>query len=262
MSQRTLSRRSGRIRKAHYLFAASPLLPARPPKTYCRRQAWKDTSQPLSRTDSMNRQQLRRRLRQRRRSLSATQQRQAAIDLCRAIVSANELLSVRHLALYLPNDGEIDPSLLIPYFHKRGINLYLPVLRPYVENRLWFVRLQPDTRLARNRFGIWEPETRSAAHSSKRLPAWALNMVLMPLVGFDEQGGRLGMGGGFYDRSLSFKHVGKNTSGSNTRPALIGLAHDCQCVDKLELAPWDIPLQNIVTAQRGWLLRNKSKHLQ
>lgn len=182
--------------------------------------------------------------------------------MCRAILSANELLSVRHLALYLPNDGEVDPTLLISHLRKRGIHLYLPVLRPFVENRLWFVRLQPETRLFRNRFGIWEPETRSAAHPSKRIPAWALDMVLMPLVGFDEQGGRLGMGGGFYDRSLSFKHTGNTPSGSSNKPALIGLAHDCQRVDKLELAPWDIPLQNIVTAQRGWLLGNKSKRVK
>lgn len=88
-----------------------------------------------------------------------------------------------------------------------------------------------------NRFGIPEPR-----RSQRRLPPWLLQLVLMPLVGFDKRGGRLGMGGGFYDTTFAFKH-----QKMGARPTLIGLAHACQEVESLPLAHWDVPLNAIAT---------------
>jgi 5-formyltetrahydrofolate cyclo-ligase len=119
----------------------------------------------------------------------------------------------------------------------------LPVLNAWPRTRMVFQRVMPNERLRPNRFGIAEPVFRPA----RQRPIWILDLVLMPLVGFDEHGGRLGMGGGFYDRSLAYR--GRRKKGH--KPTLLGLAHECQKVDCLPLEAWDVSLQATVT-DRGW----------
>lgn len=188
-----------------------------------------------------SRRQLRQELRRRRRALSSQQRRQAEHDLCQHLRQLPEVKRARRVALYLPNDGEIDPRPLIPWLTRRGARTYLPVLKPLSDNSLWFVHYHPGTPMRHNRFGIAEPHTRHGAHRARRLATWALDLILLPLVGFDEFGQRMGMGGGFYDRSLAF------TRRPGPRPTLIGLAHACQQVDRLPAAPWDVPLDAIVS---------------
>jgi 5-formyltetrahydrofolate cyclo-ligase len=191
-----------------------------------------------------SRRELRRELRRRRRALDPLQQRHAARTLCRRLRQLPEVRRARRVALYLPNDGEIDPRSLISWLKRRSVRVYLPVLKPLTHNALWFVHYHRDTPMVRNRFGIPEPDTRHGAHRARRLPAWALDLILLPLVGFDDQGQRMGMGGGFYDRSLAF------TRRPGPRPRLIGLAHDCQRVERLPAASWDVPLDVIVSDAR------------
>ncbi|WP_156181447.1 5-formyltetrahydrofolate cyclo-ligase [Halomonas sp. PR-M31] len=187
---------------------------------------------------------LRRELRHRRRSLSKREQRLASLALCNQLRRLPEVQRARRIALYLPNDAEIDATPLLDWFQHRGAKTYLPVLRPLSDNRLWFVHYHSNTPMVSNRFGIREPDTRHGAHHARRLPAWALDLVLLPLVGFDEDGNRMGMGGGFYDRTFAFvRH-------RYPRPRLIGVSHDCQRVDSLPLAPWDVPLDAIVSDRR------------
>ncbi|MFP5430211.1 MAG: 5-formyltetrahydrofolate cyclo-ligase [Gammaproteobacteria bacterium] len=178
---------------------------------------------------------LRRELRERRRALSGCAQHKAAHALALRLRRLPPLCRARHVALYWPNDGEIDPRLLQRY-KPRHQHLYLPVLQAFPAQTLCFVRWSGTTRLARNRFGI--PEPRRGA----RRPARAMDVILLPLVGFDSRGNRLGMGGGFYDRTLAFtrRHAAK-------KPWLAGLAHACQQVPALDAAPWDVPLQLIAT---------------
>ncbi|SHE71419.1 5-formyltetrahydrofolate cyclo-ligase [Modicisalibacter ilicicola DSM 19980] len=184
---------------------------------------------------------LRKELRRRRRSLTAREQRQAALALCRRLRCLPEVQRARRVALYLPNDHEIDPTPLLGWLHRRGAKAYLPVLHPLSHNRLWFVHYHAGTPMLTNRFGISEPHTRHGAHRARRLPAWALDLVLLPLVGFDDEGNRMGMGGGFYDRSFAFiRH-------RHPRPRLVGVAHHCQQVEHLPVAPWDVPLDAIVS---------------
>jgi len=95
----------------------------------------------------------------------------------------------------------------------------------------------------KNRFGIAEPCPRFAAQRRNRLPAWALDTLIVPLVGFDQHANRMGMGGGFYDRSLAFMRR------PGPAPTLIGVAHSCQQVDTLPVEPWDINLSACVTDQ-------------
>ena len=194
-------------------------------------------------TRLQNRAELRRQMRQRRRALSVIEQKKAAEDLKSRVLAMPEFMRAKRIALYLPNDGEIDPKLLIEQARKMGKTCYLPVLQPLADNRLWFVRYGTDTPMTRNRFGIPEPEIKGFADKKRnRCRPQDLDLVLFPLVAFDEAGGRLGMGGGFYDRSFAFtrqRRFGK--------PALVGLAHECQKTDYLPIADWDIPLQAVVS---------------
>lgn len=185
---------------------------------------------------------LRQTLRRQRRALTPAQQRLASLELCQRLRRLPELKRARHVALYLPNDGEIDPTPLIPWLRRRGTRVYLPVLRPLAGNRLWFVRFDDATPMTTNRFGIQEPSTRFGAYRARRRAPWALDVVLLPLVGFDAFGQRMGMGGGFYDRTFAFAH-GQH----GPRPRLMGLAHAVQRVERLPSAPWDVPLDAIVS---------------
>lgn len=193
--------------------------------------------------EGLSRPVLRRKLRQTRRQLSPAQQRNAARRLYRQLSHHPLFRRARHIALYLPNDGEIDPRLLLRAAQRRGKATYLPVLNPWPRTRMVFQRIEPGERLRRNRFGIFEPVIRTA----RQRRVWALDLLLMPLVGFDGNGGRLGMGGGFYDRSLAYRARRKKSH----KPTLLGLAHECQRVDRLPLESWDVPLLGTVT-DRGW----------
>jgi 5-formyltetrahydrofolate cyclo-ligase len=189
--------------------------------------------------------QLRRQLRDARRALTRVQQRRAALDLYRQLAQHPLFRRSRHVSLYLPNDAEIDPRLLLRAAQRRGKHTYLPVLNDWPRTKMVFQRVLPGEKLRPNRFGISEPYIDRA----KQRKVWALDLVLLPLVGFDEVGGRLGMGGGFYDRSLAYR--GRRSAWH--KPVLLGLAHECQKVEKLAQASWDVPLQGTLT-DKGWYL--------
>ncbi|WP_027853296.1 5-formyltetrahydrofolate cyclo-ligase [Marinobacterium litorale] len=191
------------------------------------------------------RRSLRQTMRRRRRSLTPRQQKAAALRLKKSVGHQLWFRRAQHIALYLPNDGEIDPRPLIELCWKLGKQVYLPVLHPIRHNRLWFVPYSPTTKMVKNRFGIEEPGLQGVP----RRPAWALDLVMLPLVAFDPQGNRMGMGGGFYDRTFSYKHTEKGIHGAK----LIGLAHECQRVEALPVQPWDVPLFGIVTDNTQYL---------
>jgi 5-formyltetrahydrofolate cyclo-ligase len=116
---------------------------------------------------------------------------------------------------------------------------YLPVLHPFLAGRLWFCRWTPGDRLVANRYGIPEPVPRKTGLIAAR----DLDLVIVPLLGFDSECHRLGMGGGFYDRSFAFVRRFKQ----RTRPYLIGFAHEAQRVDRLQTQRWDITLDAIAS---------------
>lgn len=189
-------------------------------------------AQDLSRT------QLRQKLRQRRRRLSAGQQAMAATALYRRLAQHPLFRRARHIAFYLPSNGEIDPRWLMQAAQRQGKALYLPVLTPPPHPGMCFQRLLPGESLTLNRFHIAEPRF----CQSRQRPVALLDLILLPLVGFDAQGGRLGMGGGFYDRALASVQFRR-------RPWLVGVAHECQKVDHLPLQTWDVKLQATFTDQ-------------
>jgi 5-formyltetrahydrofolate cyclo-ligase len=190
-------------------------------------------------TTTSTRNTLRRDLRARRQDLSAPEQTHAAHLLSAQLVATRLVRVSRRIAVYLPNDGEIDPVPFMARLWKMHKTCYLPILSRLQHDRLWFAPFTQKTPLAANRFGILEPVT--PARSWVR--AQELDLILMPLVGFDMHGNRLGMGGGFYDKSLAFLRQRTRWH----KPHLIGLAHDFQRVKKLEACAWDVPLQAVAT---------------
>lgn len=182
------------------------------------------------------RKSLRQMLRARRRALSPQEQQQAAQRLALRLLRQPEVRKARRIAFYWPADGEISPLPFAKQARLQGKTLYLPVLRHFPAPHLVFARWQEGGRRRRNRFGIPEPVCRHY------LPARSMDLLLMPLVGFDASAHRLGMGGGFYDRTLAFKHGRPAVA-----PCLVGIAHHCQQVPALPQAGWDVPLQAVVT---------------
>ena len=191
--------------------------------------------------DPATRNSLRRALRERRAALTAPEQRRAAQQLAAQVAGARLYRVSRRIALYLPNNGEIDPQPLMNRMHAAHKTCYLPILSRLKHDRLWFAPYTPDTPLDLNRFGIPEP----TVPARQWVRAQELDLILMPLVAFDAHGNRLGMGGGFYDKSLAFLRTRRLWR----KPHLVGLAHDFQRVERLETFPWDVPLQAVVTDQ-------------
>ncbi len=184
-------------------------------------------------------------LRAKRQSLSAEDQKLAARALAVNVAGTRLFLTSRRIACYLPNDGEIDTGRVIEHIRRLRKILYLPVLSPLAHDRLWFAEAKPKTKLVPNRFGIPEP----AVPARNLVRAQELDLILMPLVGFDDRGNRLGMGGGFYDRSLEFLRHRTRWH----KPQVLGIAYDFQRINGLTPDPWDIPLQGVITDRAVYL---------
>jgi len=188
---------------------------------------------------------LRRQLRQARRALTASQQRKAALDLAQRMLRSHWLRQARNIAFYLANDGEIDPSPLLKAALDAGKNCFLPRIVDPINPHMVFAQFRRGDPLQHNRFGIAEP-----APQAPSIIATKLDLVLMPLVGFDQHGNRLGMGGGFYDRTLAYKR-----QLPSAQPHLIGLAHECQRVATLPADKWDITLDGVITDGAAYRFR-------
>jgi 5-formyltetrahydrofolate cyclo-ligase len=158
---------------------------------------------------------------------------------------------VDKVALYLSFDGELNTQALIHYLWSQSIKVYLPVLHPFSKGHLLFLRYTPDSKMTSNRFGIAEP----ILEVQNVCPLMQLDLIFTPLVAFDKKGNRLGMGGGFYDRTLANigASIGASDFASSTlhcnkqKPKVIGLALDEQESAALPFEAWDIPLPKILT---------------
>lgn len=184
--------------------------------------------------------QIRQQIRHARRQLSATQQHTAALHIVDKVAANPSLCQANKVALYLANDGELDPYPLIKWYWQQGAQVYLPVLHPFCKGHLLFFRYQTTTPLVTNRLGIAEPPL----DIRQLLPLHQLDIVYTPLVAFDSQGNRMGMGGGFYDRTLA--------NSAHTSPRVVGLAHDCQQLSAIPCESWDIPLNELITPSHYW----------
>ncbi|AKP32973.1 5-formyltetrahydrofolate cyclo-ligase [Yersinia aleksiciae] len=189
---------------------------------------------------ALERQNIRQEIRERRRLLTPEQQRHAA-DLATCHLAAHDKIhQASTVALFLSFDGELNTGPIIEMLWQQQKQVYLPVLHPFSPGNLLFLRYRPNSQLIRNRLKILEPQL----NVREVLPLNRLDVMITPLVAFDSHGQRLGMGGGFYDRTLQHWQQGG--------PYPIGLAHDCQRVEYLPSEYWDVPLPEIVTPEKVW----------
>jgi 5-formyltetrahydrofolate cyclo-ligase len=213
----------------------------KPPRTSTKNPPLDKAAQlPTSRTA------LRIQMRAQRQALGVAAQREAATGFARNFSHCPLFRSSRHIAFYLANDGELDPAILLQRAWDMGKVCYLPVITP--RQSLWFAAYADGDPLKVNRFGIPEPTRPGLTLVSARV----LDLILTPLVTFDDRGHRLGMGGGFYDRTLSFlrhRHAWH-------KPRLVGVAHDWQRVAVLSAEPWDVPLDGVATDRQVYLFNN------
>jgi len=194
---------------------------------------------PLSPPFTTSPSQLRRTIRQARRSLTPREQRDHGLAVADRLRHHPLFLRAARIGAYLAADGEVDPLPLLRAAFAAGKRCYLPVLNPFAGPSLWFCEWREGDPLVPNRFAIPEPvpQRRPPHH------AWQLDLLLVPLVAFDARGNRLGMGGGYYDRTLAY--LGHRTHWR--RPRVVGLAHALQRVDALPKNAWDIPVDGVIT---------------
>lgn len=191
------------------------------------------------------RQSLRMTLRQRRAKLDPAWCAASSARICAHLAKSWLYRRANHIAFYFAQGNEAQLDVLMHAAWSDHKQVYLPVLGLRYSGQLWFVPCQADTPLYKNRFAIAEPL--HAAHA-RRTQLRSLDLILMPLVAFDHRGNRLGMGGGFYDKTLA----GLHTSCTQwSRPKRIGIAYDMQRVESIPGEAWDVPLDGVVT-ESGW----------
>ncbi len=165
---------------------------------------------------------LRRRLRAARRAVPQSQRPSAAVAIDRALAGLGLPRPGTRISAFHPFDGEIDPSVAIRRARALGCRVYYPVITCLRARRMRFV----------------EP-----GDAGDTIDARWLDLVLMPLVGFDAHGNRLGMGAGFYDRKFAFLRHRR----AWRRPLLLGIAFESQRMERFDAAPHDVPLWGVVT---------------
>lgn len=193
---------------------------------------------------------LRRDFRLRRNNMTRQEQNSSAIKLLAKLKSCTWLNEAKKVALYMTNDGELDTQALITHYWQQDARIYLPVLHPFAHGHLLFLEYTEATPMRANHYGILEPQL----DCSKICPAAQLDVLFTPLVAFDEDGNRLGMGGGFYDRTL----LGLSNN-STTQTKIVGLAHEHQKTQDLPKQAWDIPLPYILTPSKLYSCHQKGK---
>lgn len=170
----------------------------------------------------------------RRSQITLVDRERAARNAAEFIYVSTLFQQALNIACYYPLSHEFDCLPMIELIQTVRKNCYLPVLSQTDQKSLDFILYQKDTILRHNRYHIPEPE------SGKKIAPDQLDLVLLPLLGFDRQGNRLGMGAGYYDRTFE-------THEKMKKPVLLGLAYEAQCVSSLPHDSWDVVLDGVVT---------------
>jgi 5-formyltetrahydrofolate cyclo-ligase len=193
---------------------------------------------PDSASLSAARRSLRASLNARRRQLSAGERAQASQRVALNVDRALHLQGHWRIAAYAALPWELDASPLIALAESRGCRIYLPRIdRQRTSRRMRFVARHQQSRC--NRLGIDEPA------GTATIGARWLDVVFLPLVGFDRRGLRLGTGGGFYDRAFAFRQL----RSAWHAPRLIGLAYAFQELEGISAAAHDVPMDAVVTEE-------------
>ncbi len=178
---------------------------------------------------------LRRELRRRRAFVSDIARRRAALRATALLIKLRCWRDARHVGMYLASGSELPTTPLLARARRQGKRIYVPQVGH--DGAMRFVELAQDTPLRRNRYGILEPSRHRPQKTLRQL-----DLLIVPLVGFDAWGFRLGAGGGYYDRCLARRIV--------PYPPCLGWALALQEISAVPRDPWDRRLDGIVT-ERG-----------
>jgi 5-formyltetrahydrofolate cyclo-ligase len=182
------------------------------------------------------RRELRQRLAEQRRALAPPVRIAAAQGLRRSLEHLPEYLTDARVAGYWASHGELPLNLVIPPLATRGQQFLLPVIGR--NKQLRFAPWQSGEEVQPNRYGIPEPVAQD-----ELLEPFQLDLVFVPLLGFDRRGNRLGHGGGYYDRSFGFL----NEQVRPTEPLLVGIGYAFQELAQVDEQAWDVPLDFVAT---------------
>ncbi|MEO7326063.1 MAG: 5-formyltetrahydrofolate cyclo-ligase [Dokdonella sp.] len=182
---------------------------------------------------------LRSQLRARRAALTPAERILASQALVESLEQIPEFLTDQRIAGYWAVAGELPLAALIQGLRARGQTYHLPVVGN--DRHLEFAAWQPGGAISANRYGIPEP----VCAANDMIAPDQLDVVLLPLLGFDRVGNRLGFGGGYYDRSFAFLHE----RSARGKPLLVGIGYALQQVPAIKAMPWDVRLDYIATEQ-------------
>lgn len=147
------------------------------------------------------------------------------------LFSHPKFLSARSLLTYVALSSEVETRPVIDEAQKKGKKVYVP-RADRMKKKIWAVEMNDPKELTQGWYGIFEPP-----FDSKRVvPAEDLDLVVVPGLGFDHEGGRLGRGEGYFDRFL----------GEAEKAYKIGLAFECQIVAKVPHTPQDVILDEVL----------------
>ncbi len=168
-----------------------------------------------------------------RRHMTPTDRALASELLTRRLIRSQAFFAAGTVGCYFPMADEVDTRAVFERCWRAHKRVFAPVVSR--NGDMFFREVLRDSTLEKNEYGVWEPI--DGATIDERL----LDIVITPLVAADENGNRIGMGGGYFDRCFSYlryRHVWR-------QPKLIALAFDCQKVEKITPNPWDIPLYRV-----------------
>lgn len=181
-------------------------------------------------------QELRKELRSLRKSVSNPYRHKAGKKLLYQCQKAGIFKHAERIASFIPNDGEIETKNITNFLIAENRKVYFPIIHG---ERLKFARVI-NNKFKKNSFGIDEPIL------SQPVDAKRINLILMPLVGFDKNKNRMGMGAGFYDKTLAFKNINSKFKA----PKFFAIAFDFQEVKALKTRSWDVPVDGVITPTR------------
>ena len=187
---------------------------------------------------------LREHLKLKRKHLSAKESHDMSHAISQRITRSSWIRKYSNIGIYHPVNGEANTLQLINFMWSINQQVYLPIIN---KKKLLFGRVKTDSQLKENRFGILEP----SITKSNQVSANLLEMIFVPLVAFDLNGFRIGMGSGYYDRTFEKRLSIKDAKG----PVLVGLAYEFQKQECLNHQPWDVPLDMVVTELNTYKFR-------
>jgi 5-formyltetrahydrofolate cyclo-ligase len=168
-------------------------------------------------------------MRHRRNNLTAANRQSAANAIARRI-GRLLLKPCQHIAVYDAIDGEVSLQAFARDAERRSCRIYAPRITNMRQRTMNFVATSGRTNF------------KPSKQEHRAINPRKLDIVLVPLVAFDDTGGRLGFGAGFYDRKFAFKRRRFKRT-----PRLIGIGYDFQRIARQTPSPWDVPLDLVVT---------------